>query len=266
MLKQIYKNNLSIHYRIEGSGLSVILLHGFLETLQIWADFSNELSKHFKIITIDLPGHGNSDLFKEPFHMEKYAESVYHVVLEENIDKAFLIGHSMGGYVALACAGIFNDKLNGLCLFHSSPFSDSAEKKTARFKTMDSIDKGNLKEIIAQHFINVYAEDNVSMFKKEIDLACELAGKLTENAVKASIKTMADRNDSSEIVSGLKIPFLLIAGKKDKLIPVNIINQIKLPLISKICILENSGHMGMIEEKDKALKVIKEFIEKNSLL
>ena len=136
MLKQIYNNNLRIGYKDIGSGPAIVLIHGFLETHEIWDKFDNELSKRFRVLSIDLPGHGLSDMHEEPYTMCKYAEAVKLIMDHENIKEAFIIGHSMGGYVSLAFSENYPEILSGLCLFHSSPISDNEDKKIARNLTI----------------------------------------------------------------------------------------------------------------------------------
>ena len=83
------------------NGPCIVLLHGFLESLCIWDEFVNELSKDFKVLTIDLPGHGKTENFSEVHTMEFMAETVKAVLEHLKIEKCVLIGHSMGGYVRL---------------------------------------------------------------------------------------------------------------------------------------------------------------------
>ena len=262
MLKQIYNNNLRISYKDEGIGSVIVLIHGFLESHEIWHKFDIELAKRYRVLSIDLPGHGLSDLHEEPFTMCKYAESVKTVLDHEKINKAFMIGHSMGGYVTLAFSEKYPKYLSGLCLFHSAPFSDSNEKLTARNITIESVRKGQFKSICKSHVRSVYNEENILEFNREIEFAENIAlGMKEENAI-ASIITMRDRNDRSDILKNLHIPFLYIQGTKDKYIPMEILHKIEMPKKTKIVILEKSGHMGMIEEKEKSLKEINDFYRK----
>ena len=259
MLKQIYKNNLTVNYKTEGQGDAIILIHGFLESLETWSDFSLNLSKTFKVITVDLPGHGGSSLHTKPYTMCKYAESIYEVIISEDIEKAFVIGHSMGGYIALAFAENYPEKLSGLSLFHSSPFSDNTEKKENRTKTIKQFKTSMKDEICENHSRNVYANDNISLFKKEISAGIQRAKSLTTEGITASIETMRDRKDRSDILKKCSVPFLYIKGMKDKFIPAIITDLISMPVTYEILTLENSGHMGMVEEKEKSLKSINDF-------
>ncbi len=262
MKKQIYNNNLKINYTIEGSGSAVVLVHGFLETSETWKDFGKELSQNHLVISPDLPGHGESELYKEPYSMCKYAESIYAIIKAENISKVLLAGHSMGGYVALAFAENYMFSLSGLCLFHSSPFADSEEKKKARDETISRIERGNKHLICSNHAKAVFADENIPKFKNEIERGKKIANSIPNAGIIASLKTMKGRIDRNDILETLIVPFLYIKGKKDRFISEDILQRINFPEDTTIEILENSGHMGMIEEKEKSLKIINDFCNK----
>ena len=100
-----------IRYKQQGKGRAVILLHGFLEDLHIWDEFSSELSKSYRVISIELPGHGKSENFGYVHSMELMADAVMAVLKQERLRKVVIIGHSMGGYVSLAFAEKYSDHL-----------------------------------------------------------------------------------------------------------------------------------------------------------
>ncbi|NPA44646.1 MAG: alpha/beta hydrolase [Chlorobi bacterium] len=263
MIKQIYKNNLSINYKDEGSENEtvIVLIHGFLETSETWANFSKELAKNYRVISVDLPGHGKSNLHNEPFTMCKYADAVANVIEYEQINNAFVVGHSMGGYVALAFAEKYPKKMSALSLFHSSPFADNDEKKNARLATIERIKNGEKDEICINHAKSVFANDNVKKFSDEISKGENIAKSISEEGIIASLLTMKDRNDRSDILRNLNVPFLYIIGQKDNFIPMEILDKIEMPKNYKVEILENSGHQGFIEQKEKSLKIINDFVK-----
>ncbi|NPA66977.1 MAG: alpha/beta hydrolase [Chlorobi bacterium] len=260
MEKQIYNNNLKINYDIKGKGKPVILIHGFLETSETWSDFADCLSDNFLVISVDLPGHGKSELYNAPFTMCKYAESVYSVLNAEDINNAFIVGHSMGGYVASAFAENYPERLSGLCLFHSSPFADSEEKKRLRTQTVEDIKNGKKDVICENHAKAVFAEDNIKKFEKEIKKGEVIAKSIPEEGITASLIAMRDRKDRNRVIKNLNVPFLYILGKKDRFIPESILNDIDFPENYEVRILENSGHQGFIEERDVSLNIIENFI------
>ena len=131
-----------LNFEIKGtSDNHLIILHGFMENLFIWEEMEAELLKKFKLIKIDLPGHGKSEIYSEIHTMELMAEKVNEVAEFLKIEKFHLLGHSMGGYVSLAFAEKFPEKLNSLTLFFSTYFADDEEKKELREKSTKAQNK-----------------------------------------------------------------------------------------------------------------------------
>src|SRR3972149_4760338 len=120
MIKQAEFRNVKVRYSDKGKGRVIVLLHGFLESLEIWDEFSNKLSKRFRVLAIDLPGHGKTPAIGYVHSMELMAECAKAVLDSLELRKYVVAGHSMGGYVALAFAEMFPQNLSGLCIFHST--------------------------------------------------------------------------------------------------------------------------------------------------
>ena len=120
-------NSEKINYKLSGSGIPLVLLHGYLESVEIWNGFGAKLSKTFKVLMIDLPGHGKSASYEEINKMEDMAAQINEITEELGFHNFFLIGHSLGGYVSLAFLELFPEKLLGISLFHSHPLADSTE-------------------------------------------------------------------------------------------------------------------------------------------
>jgi pimeloyl-ACP methyl ester carboxylesterase len=245
-----------------GKGKTILLLHGYLESLDIWSDFSTELSQYHRVLCFDIPGHGESETLSEKQTMAELATSIRNALNLLQIEKCFLIGHSMGGYLALVFHHLFPEKLSGFCLFHSHPFADSDEKRNNRLREMELIRDGKKNLIASVNIPNTYATENVDAFKTEIEKAKNIVSQTPDEGIIANLNAMITRPDLSESLTCSKLPFLFIAGKKDNLIDFrNTVPKIKLPENSELVVLENSGHMGFIEEKQIALNYIRNFIE-----
>jgi pimeloyl-ACP methyl ester carboxylesterase len=111
-----------VHYFDEGKGDPILLVHGYLESAEIWSDLSASLSKEFRIISVDLPGHGLSEISEKPLTMEFMAGVIKGLLDYLGIERVFFTGHSLGGYIALAFLELYPDRLTGYSLFHSHPF------------------------------------------------------------------------------------------------------------------------------------------------
>jgi len=265
MTRKIEYDDSDISYDIIGRGKAVVLLHGYLESKEIWGDFAEKLGKNFKVIIPDLPGHGKSGLIDSNLTVEKMAESIKYILDKENVSKCLLVGHSMGGYTALAFLELFPELLSGLSLFHSSPFADTKEKKQNRDREINIIRQGKKAQVYTAHFPNTFARENVEKHKNEIEKCKELAKSMQDEGIIAALEAMKARPDRSEILKATKVPVQYIIGEKDNFIPMDILKKLKLPDNSEVVVLENSGHMGFIEEKGNAIEAIGGFVDKKNI-
>jgi len=253
-------DNMNLSYNVLGKGKTIILLHGYLESKEIWGDFAEDLAKSFQVIVPDLPGHGNSVLSDGSLSVEKMAESVKSILDKENIDKCVLVGHSMGGYVALAFLDLFPKMLNGLSIFHSSPYADTEEKKQNRDREINVIRQGKKAQVYTAHFPNTFAKENVEIFADEIEKCKERAKSMSDEGIIAALEAMKNRPDRSILLKNTKIPVQYIIGEKDNFIPMEILSKLALPDNSEVVVLEKSGHMGFIEERKNALEAVGGFV------
>ena len=259
MEKQLFFNGHKVNYRVEGSGPAMVLLHGFLESLVMWDDFTSALSKMNKVITIDLPGFGKTDVFSNIHSMELMADTVHAVLEKENIKFCVLTGHSMGGYVSLAFAKKYADKLKGLVLFHSQVEADDEQGKVNRNRTIDIV-RRNHKDFIAGFIPSLFAEQNIEKYRDKIDEAKAVSMETSAEGVIAALAGMRDRKDHSALLRELDIPVLFIAGKQDSRITMEkILPQILLPKHAESLILDGVGHMGFIEARKQTLRTLAHF-------
>jgi len=263
MEKQLQSDSGSIYYTVKGNGPAVVFLHGFLEDHSIWDNFSNSLSAKYTAICIDLPGFGKSGIFNTEHSMVFIAEKVHQVLKQENINKCILIGHSMGGYVSLAFSKLFPDKLSGLVLFHSQATADNLKGKKNRDRTIEVV-KNNHKGFIYSFIPSLFAEDNIERFSGEIDELIHIAENTKNEGIIAALKGMRNREDHCNTLKKLNVPVYFIIGKQDSRIPLaSIIPQLELPANCEALIIDDVGHMGFIEAKEKTLLALEHFLERN---
>lgn len=255
-------NNKKIEYSIEGNGKTVVLLHGYMESLHIWEELSDFLKNEFRVICIDLPGHGNSDNCGEVNSMECMAETVNTVLENQNIEKCFIVGHSMGGYVTLSFVEKYPEKVESFCLFHSSPFADDESKKAVREQTVDLIKGGKKIPIAKAHVEKTFAQENTSKFVQEIGFLKVIAVNTKDEGIIASLEGMKNRKDHFQTIKNFKNNFLWILGKKDEFISLENIKKLSLPDKCELVVLENSGHQGLFEEKEKSFDILYNYLKK----
>jgi len=238
-----------VRFSDTGKGRTIVLLHGFPESMEVWEEFSVKLSRHFRVIAIDLPGCGETPCIGYVHPMELMAECVKTVLDSLGLRRYVMVGHSMGGYVALAFTELFPDHLSGLCLFHSHPYADSAEKKVDREKAVVLVKK-DPKHYVNEVITSLFAPDNLSLFKDDVRELKQIARRTTRQGIVNALEGMKERPKRDWLLQYAGYPVLLILGKKDRIVP----NELLLRQTSglkhvQILMLEKAGHMGFIEEK-----------------
>lgn len=250
--------NIEIHFTSVGVGNTIVLLHGFLENLTMWDQIALQLSKKYQVICIDLLGHGHTENLGYIHSMEMQAEIAKHVLDKLKINKYALIGHSMGGYVALAIAELHPQNLQGLCLMNSTALSDSPEKKVNRDRGIEAV-KYNSDLFVKMAIPNLFSEENQSKFPTEIGEITNEALKMSPQGIIAAMEGMKNRKDRSQLYKTLKIPLQLIIGKKDPALDYDsLISQTKK---TKVKLVEfPDGHMSHIENKNTLINTLNGFV------
>jgi pimeloyl-ACP methyl ester carboxylesterase len=262
MMKRIEFEGRQIHYQVAGEGSALVLLHGFMESLAIWDEFAENLSESFRVIRIDLPGHGKTPASGQVHSMELMAAAVKAVLDNLEVDRCVMIGHSMGGYVTLEFAKQYPLMLCGMGLFHSHAAADTYEAKENRMRTIKIINL-NRKGFIKQFIPDLFAEANIVRFSGHIEQLIKNAEMMTAQSITDTLMGLKDRTGKYDLLLNTKIPVLFIAGKEDSRIPVqNILAQAILPRYSEVLVLGDVGHMGFIEAKEKTMEMVRGFAVK----
>jgi len=258
-MNQIIYKNTKISYSDTGKGNAIVLLHGFLENQTMWQDLVPELNKKHRVITIDLLGHGESDCLGYVHSMEENAEVVKAVLSKLRIRKAIFIGHSMGGYVALAFAEMFPVMVKGLVLLNSTSKGDSDERKANRDRAIKAVKK-EYTTFVRLSIANLFSEENREKMIAEIEKVKLEALKTPLQGIVASLEGMKIRKDRENIISSATFPIVLILGKKDPVL--NYEDNLKQIEDAKVKLVTfPDGHMSHIENKNELKNVLLEFIK-----
>ena len=254
-------NTNKLNYIISGNGEAIILIHGFVESLEIWEDLIPVLNKNYKVLAVDLPGHGASPLSDHDVSIEDMAVAINSILEKEKINTCVMIGHSMGGYVAMAFANLYPDKLSGLCLFHSSAYGDTPEKKEGRLRSVEAAKKDH-KDFLFSLVSKLFKEGNENKFPDEARKLKEIAINTSTEAVVAGLMAMRNRPDLSSVLAKLNIPVQFIWGKHDNALDFEtVFPQAKLPSEAHILILDAAGHLGFVEAKQETYRSLENFAE-----
>ncbi|KAA3625073.1 MAG: alpha/beta hydrolase [Flavobacterium sp.] len=251
-------NDGTIYYDIQGEGPAVLLLHGFLEDLGMWDELAGFLLKNFTVIRLDLPGHGRSSVYHEIHSMEFMAEVAHELLQDLDLESVSLIGHSMGGYVALAFLELFPSEVRQIVLLNSSPYNDSPERLLNRKRALKLIPK-NKKLFVTVSILNLFAEDRREDLASEISALQQQALTIPTEGILAAIRGMMERKDRRSVLKKFRDSKYLIAGTKDEVIPISDSERTAKETGCTLIKIE-SGHMTLIENV-KVIHEIVHFIE-----
>ncbi len=257
--KHILFQNITIHYKTTGTGLPVVLLHGFAEDSSIWDNQVEYLKNDYKLIIPDLPGSGQSGLInKENIGMEDYALCIKQILDTEKITQCIMIGHSMGGYITLAYAEKYPGSLISFGLFHSSAYPDDDAKVETRKKAISFIESKGADAFLKTSIPGLFYDQGNSA---QADALIEKGKAFSPKALIQYYKAMIARPDRTNILKNNTAPVLFIMGEHDKAVPFkHSLEQSYIPFQSYIHVLRNSAHMGMLEEKDRANEILANFL------
>ena len=258
-MNQLLYKNTKISYFDIGKGKAVVLLHGFLENQKMWQDLVPELSKKHRVITLDLLGHGETECMGYVHSMEDNADVVQAVLSKLRIRKAVFIGHSMGGYVALAYAELYPEKIRGLVLLNSTSKADSEERKANRNRAIKVVKK-DYTTFIRLSITNLFSPDNIELLVDEIEKVKIEALKTPLQGVVASLEGMKIRKDREVLLHLTPYPKMLILGKKDPvLIYESTLEQIEDTAVKLVTFPD--GHMSHIENREELKDVLLGFFK-----
>lgn len=229
------------------------MLHGFLESAKIWEEFLPEFSKYSQVITLDLPGHGQSECIQEVHDMELMAEAVHAVLKATGVKKADFIGHSMGGYVALAFLELFPEMVDSIMLLNSTPAEDSEEKKEIRERSIEVV-RNNKKAYISMAISNLLTPEHNELFLKEVEQLKETAYNFPAEGIIAALRGMKIRTNRTAVLAAFSGGKIIVAGKEDPIMDVQEIKKLAIETNAFFVSLPG-GHLSYLESREAFVKL-----------
>ena len=251
-MEKVNVNRIHLAYERRGQGTPLVLLHGFPLDHHLWDEVVPLLEDSFDIIVPDLRGFGNSTMIESALSMDDYASDIASLLDHLNIQKAAIVGHSMGGYVALAFARLYPERVSGLGLVSSQVLADPPERKEGRYKSAADVEAngiGSVVEAMAPKFttdqkLQAYARDSMQRQQPA--------------AYIGALKAMAERADSTPLLSSFHFPVVIVHGDSDSLIPIDRAREVKQALPQAHLVeLQGAGHMPMMEAAEKTAEALR---------
>jgi pimeloyl-ACP methyl ester carboxylesterase len=265
MDRSIIFHGIPVSYSDTGEGRPIVLLHGYLESGEVWQPLTELLSREFRVIAADLPGHGRSGVAGEEHTMEFLAGAVRAVISDAGVERVLMVGHSLGGYAALAFAELSPGLLSGYVLFHSHPHADSDEAIEKRQREIAVVRAGKKNIMYPGNVSMMFSERNLGAMPQALDRIKDIASKNTGEGIIALLKGMISRPSRQSVVESGRVPLLWILGREDLYFtPDRALRDVKLPDNAEVVILENSGHLAFIEETERSAQLITDFARRIS--
>ena len=245
-----------LNYETIGHGKeTLVLLHGFMENLTIWNDLITHLSDEFKIIRMDLPGHGHSEIIDDVQTMELMANAVMTTLDNASVNDFHILGHSMGGYVSLALAEHHPNRLKSLTLFFSTFLADSDEKKEQRKKSFRII-KEAFPGYVRAGVANLFNPNELESLQPKIELAKSIALSTNNLGALACAKGMVERPSRKNVLESFDKKAMIISGRHDNAVDYkNLLNELPDRENIKAYLLD-CGHNGHWERPEICASII----------
>jgi len=258
MQKSILFKNTNISFSDIGKGAAVVLLHGFLENKTMWKNITPVLAKKNRVIAIDLLGHGKTDCLGYVHSLTLFSEAIEAVLKHLKLRRFYIIGHSLGGYVALKLADRNPIKIKGLCLLNSTSNEDDDARKALRARANKMV-QHNFKNLVRMSFVNLFTENSRNKYKNEINIALSEALKTPIQGYIAANDGMRLRENQNHVLTNDGFKKLIIAGKKDPVLQFEIAKKEAKKTNSELIGLDG-GHMSHIENKEALSTILLNFL------
>lgn len=256
-------NGLSVFFEGSSNNRAIIFIHGFPYDHTMWKAQIDELSKNYFCITYDIRGLGESPAGDGQFTMEQFVDDLEIVVNELKLDKPVICGLSMGGYITLRALERMQDKFSAAILCDTRSEADNNEGKLKRASAIRRINLEGLIPFTYDFIRNCFADEFKNNKQTELKKIIEKSSEFNPIGVKGCLLAMLSRTDTTQSLSKIKIPTLLICGEQDSLTPPSVMKEMfhKIPK-AEFVEIKNAGHMTPIENPDEVNNAIKRFLSK----
>lgn len=259
-------NGLSVFTEGNEQGQILLFVHGFPFDHIMWRAQFEEFSKKYLCVSYDIRGLGESGVGDGQYTMEMFVDDLEILVDEFKPRKPVLCALSMGGYISLRAVERFQNKFSGLILCDTKSEADDNQGKLKRAAAIKQINSGDFENFIKSFVQNCFAEKFIKENHAEYREVVERSKKNEPSGIKGSLLAMAGRTDTTESLSKINLPTLIICGSEDKLSPPIVMKPMSEKILnSKFVLVESAGHMTPIENSKKVNSAIKEFLTQNNL-
>jgi len=237
---------------------TILFLHGFAESREVWTEFTRPFPAGYRLLMPNLLGHGTNRAAVPDFSMEAQARHVVSYLDQKGAaDPVLVVGHSMGGYVALALAERYPDRVAGLALINSTAYPDPVEKRQNREKNISFVARHGLEKFMSSFVRPLFAPANRDRLPEVLALLEDIGKATPEPTIAGALRGMAARPDRTAVLRDAPFPVLLVAGKHDVAVPLaDSVAQAALPPLGAALFLEGSGHQAYLEQPEATRRAV----------
>ena len=256
-------NNIDITYDDTGSGPAVVLIHGYPFNRSMWAEQVSALADSYRVVTLDLRGHGESESSTGASTMKLMAQDVAALMDELQIDRAVIGGLSMGGYVTLAFYQLFAERVEKLLLADTRAQADTEEAKATRGDQVQQIQADGMTGIVNGMLPKLLSPETVSKQPEIVKRVRDMMMHTSPEGAIGALRGMAEREDQTERLSQINVPTLIVVGKEDPITPVADSQKMHERIAgSQLVVIENASHVSNIEQPEQFNRALKDFLSR----
>ena len=207
----------------------------------------------YDLIVPDLRGFGESSTINTPYSLDDFASDIAKLLDHLGVEQTAIAGHSMGGYIALAFADRYADRVNGLGMVASQVVADPPERKEGRYKTAADISEHGIQNVVDTMTPKLTPNEDVQLTVRDMIARQQPA------ALIGALKAMAERSDKSSLFSQFNFPVVIIHGDADELIPIDRAREMKAALPNAhFTEIKSVGHLPMLESPQETARALLE--------
>ncbi len=248
-----------LYYEVTGSGPDIVLLHPFPLNHHFWDDVRPALSRTYRVIMPDLRGHGDSESGEGPATMTKHAADLHGICLTEGVTRAIFVGVSIGGYALFEFWRQHREEVAGLVLSNTRAAGETAEGRAARLRVAEEVLRAGSAAFIEDMVERLLGATTRTTRPTVVDAARRMMQKMSPADIAGVLRGMADRPDSTETLSTINVPTLVIAGAEDS-VPLSEAELMRDHIAgSKLHVIEKAGHYAAMERPEEYSEIIQQF-------
>lgn len=261
-MQKIVSDDADIFYDVAGAGPPIVLLHPFPVNHEFWMPITKYLVSRYRLIMPDLRGHGESGLGNGSATIQKHAVDVARVMSDAGVDRAPLIGVSIGGYTIFEFWRRFRDRVSGLALCNTKAPADGIEARATRLKAAEEVLQQGTEPFFESMLQKVLAETTRQSRPDLVEGALRMMRRMSAEDVAGVQRGMAERTDSVSILKTINTRVLIITGDEDTATGVPEAELIKQNIAgSQMRVIAKAGHYSPWEQPEEVGKLLRSFLD-----